>query len=136
MLTQQEIEHYRERGYVIPDFRLPDPLLARLKEGLDGLLATYTDVAQEDLANPHMLPPTEGSEINPFMSAARHPVLLDMIEQLIGPDIILWITRVLCKPAVKGREVPWHQDGEYWPMRPLATCSAWVAIDPVSPVNG
>ena len=136
MLTQQEIEHYQKRGYVIPDFRLPDALLSRLKQGLDGLLATYTDVAQEDLANPHMLPPTEGSKINPFMGAAQHPALLGMIEQLIGPDIILWITRVLCKPAVKGREVPWHQDGEYWPMRPLATCSAWVAIDPVSPVNG
>ncbi len=136
MLTPKEIERYHERGYVIPDFRLPDALLARLRKGLDHLLATYTDVKQEDLANPHMLPPTDGPETNPFMTAARHPALLDMIEQLVGPDLILWITRILCKPAVKGREVPWHQDGEYWPMRPLATCSAWVAIDPVSTLNG
>ena len=136
MLTQKEIEHYRERGYIIPDFRLPDELLKRLQKGMTDLLATYTDVKQEDLANPHMLPPTEGPNANPFVTAARYPRLLDMVEQLIGPDIILWITRILCKPAVKGREVPWHQDGEYWPMRPLATCSAWVAIDPVSTVNG
>ena len=136
MLTANEIEHYHERGYVIPDFRLPDELLMRLRAGLEHMLATYTDVAQEDLANPHMLAPTQGPEMNPFMCTARHPALLDMIESLIGPDIILWITRILCKPAVKGREVPWHQDGEYWPMRPLATCSAWVAIDPVSTVNG
>ena len=73
MLTKQEIKHYDERGYVIPDFRLPVTLLSRLKEALEGLLATYTDVAQEDLANPHMLPPTEGPNTNPFMSAARHP---------------------------------------------------------------
>ena len=59
-----------------------------------------------------------------------------MLEQLIGPDLVLWITRVLCKPAAKGREVPWHQDGEYWPMRPLATCSVWIALDPVSTANG
>ena len=70
------------------------------------------------------------------MEAARHPALLDMLEQIVGPDLILWITRILCKPAVKGREVPWHQDGEYWLMRPLATCSAWIAIDPVSTANG
>jgi ectoine hydroxylase-related dioxygenase (phytanoyl-CoA dioxygenase family) len=136
MLTEAELKHYHERGYVIPSYRLPDPLVQRLRQGVDGLLASYTDVAQEDLANPHMLPPTAGPEVNPFMAAARHPPILDMIEQVLGPDIVLWITRILCKPAVKGREVPWHQDGEYWPMRPLATCSVWVAIDPVSTSNG
>lgn len=136
MLTPQEIEHYHSRGYVIPDFRLPPELLGRLRSAMEAMLATYTDVKQEDLANPHMLPPTQGDGMNPFMSTARFPGLLDMIEQLIGRDIVLWITRILCKPAVQGREVPWHQDGEYWPMRPLATCSAWVAIDPVSTANG
>ncbi len=135
-LTAAEIEHYREHGYVIPKYRLPDELLKRLRQSLDRLLATYTDVAQEDIANPHMLPPTEGRDVNPFMAAAREPDVLDMLEQLIGPDIVLWITRVLCKPAAKGREVPWHQDGEYWPMRPLATCSVWIALDAVSTVNG
>jgi ectoine hydroxylase-related dioxygenase (phytanoyl-CoA dioxygenase family) len=136
VLTEAELEHYHERGYVIPRYRLPDALLRRLREGVDRLLATYTDVAQEDLANPHMIPPTDGAEVNPFMAAARQPQILDMMEQILGPDLILWITRILCKPAVKGREVPWHQDGEYWPMRPLATSSVWIAIDPVSTANG
>jgi ectoine hydroxylase-related dioxygenase (phytanoyl-CoA dioxygenase family) len=136
VLSDAELEHYRERGYVIPRYRLPAALLQRLREGVDRLLATYTDVAQEDLANPHMLPPTEGPDANPFMAAARDPRVLDMVAQILGPDVILWITRILCKPPVNGREVPWHQDGEYWPMRPLATCSAWIAIDPVSTANG
>ena len=136
VLTPQELAHYRERGYVIPNYRLPQPLLERLRTVLESVLARYTDVAQEDLANPHMIPPVQGPGVNPFMEAARHPQLLDMLEQIVGPDLILWITRILCKPAVKGREVPWHQDGEYWLMRPLATCSAWIAIDPVSTANG
>ena len=136
VLSPQEVAQYAERGYVIPNYRLPRPLLERLQSGLDNVLENFTDVAQEDLANPHMMPPTRGVTLNPFMEAARHPPLLDMLEQLIGPDLILWITRILCKPAVNGREVPWHQDGEYWLMRPLATCSAWIAIDPVSTANG
>jgi len=135
-LSESELDHYREQGYVIPNFRLPDELLARLRAALDRLLATYTDVAQEDIANPHMLPPVQGPDMNPFMATARNPQILDILEQLLGPDLILWITRVLCKPASKGREVPWHQDGEYWPMRPLATCSVWIALDPVSTSNG
>jgi ectoine hydroxylase-related dioxygenase (phytanoyl-CoA dioxygenase family) len=135
-LSSEEVAHYRERGYVIPKYRLPQPLLQRLQDALETVLANYTDVAQEDLANPHMIPPTHGPRINAFMEAARHAPLLDMLEQLVGPDLILWITRILCKPAATGREVPWHQDGEYWLMRPLATCSAWIAIDPVSTTNG
>ena len=134
--STDELAHYHAHGYVLPRYRLPDPLLQRLRESLDRLLASYTDVAQEDLANPHMLRPTAGPDMNPFMAAARHPAVLDMMEQIIGPDIVLWISRILCKPPVKGREVPWHQDGEYWPMRPLATCSVWIAIDPVSTANG
>jgi ectoine hydroxylase-related dioxygenase (phytanoyl-CoA dioxygenase family) len=136
MLTADELERYREQGYVIPRYRLPAPLLQQLRQGVERVLATYTDVAQEDLANPHMIPPTVGPEVNPFMQAARHGPVLDMVEQALGPDLVLWITRILCKPAEKGREVPWHQDGEYWPMRPLGTCSAWIAIDPVSTANG
>ena len=135
-LSDQELEHYREQGYVIPRYRLPAALLDRLRRAVDRVLASYTDVAQEDLANPHMIPPTEGPEMNPFMEAARHPPVLDMVQRVLGPDLILWITRLLCKPALTGREVPWHQDGEYWLMRPLATCSVWIAIDPVSTANG
>ncbi len=136
MLTAQEQAHYREHGYVIPSFRLPPELLAELRRAVDGMLTSYTDVPPEDLANPHMLPADAAGLPNPFMRAARHEPILNMIEQIVGPDIILWISRILCKPAVTGREVPWHQDGEYWPMRPLATCSVWVAIDEATPENG
>ena len=136
MLTVEEIRHYQDRGYVIPRYRLPGGLVNRLRAGVDRVLATYTDVAQEDLANPHMIPSSEGRDANPFLETARHPAVLDMVTQLLGPDLILWITRILCKPPVNGREVPWHQDGEYWPMRPLATRPVWIAIDPVSVAHG
>ncbi|MEX0959378.1 MAG: phytanoyl-CoA dioxygenase family protein [Burkholderiales bacterium] len=136
VLNETELQHYRQHGYVIPQFSLPAPLLQRLRAGVDGLLGSVTNVAQEDLVNPHMLPVAEGVQDNPFMEAARDPAILDMVERILGPDVILWITRVLCKPAHKGREVPWHQDGEYWPMRPLATCSVWIALDTVSTANG
>jgi ectoine hydroxylase-related dioxygenase (phytanoyl-CoA dioxygenase family) len=58
------------------------------------------------------------------------------VEQLIGPDIILWGCHVFCKPAGDGHETPWHQDGHYWPIRPLATCTVWVALDASTTENG
>ena len=33
-------------------------------------------------------------------------------------------------------EVPWHQDGHYWPIRPLPTCTVWIAIDDSMADNG
>ena len=50
--------------------------------------------------------------------------------------MILWGSQVFCKPAFTGKAIPWHQDGQYWPIRPLATCSVWIALDDVSPENG
>ena len=40
------------------------------------------------------------------------------------------------KPAGNGKPTPWHQDGEYWPISPLATCSVWIAVDDANRENG
>ena len=42
------------------------------------------------------------------------------------------VDRLLCS----GIEVPWHQDGRYWPIHPPASCSVWVAIDEADEANG
>ena len=70
-----------------------------------------------------------GSKV--FLDLARDPMILDVVEQLIGRDICLWGCQVFCKPAGNGMEVPMHQDGNYWPIRPLATCTVNVLPDPV-----
>jgi ectoine hydroxylase-related dioxygenase (phytanoyl-CoA dioxygenase family) len=59
-----------------------------------------------------------------------------MVAEVIGPDIILWGAQLFCKPAREGMQVPWHQDGYYWPIRPLANCTAWVALDDCTVENG
>jgi ectoine hydroxylase-related dioxygenase (phytanoyl-CoA dioxygenase family) len=55
---------------------------------------------------------------------------------VIGDDVILWGCHVFCKPAGEGYETPWHQDGHYWPIRPLATCTVWVALEASTVENG
>ena len=71
-----------------------------------------------------------------FFALARDPEILDMVAQLIGEDIVLWGCQVFSKPGTDGYETPWHQDGHYWPIRPLATCTVWVAIEPSTRANG
>ena len=59
-----------------------------------------------------------------------------MVEQLVGADFALWNSSFFAKPAINGSKTPWHQDGAYWPIRPLATCSVWIAIDDATTENG
>jgi len=62
--------------------------------------------------------------------------VLDMVQEFTGPDIAVWGTGVFGKPAHDGIATPWHQDGQYWPMRPLATTSVWLALDDATLDNG
>ena len=62
--------------------------------------------------------------------------ILDMVAQLIGEDICLWNMSFFAKPALNGKKTPFHQDGEYWPIQPLATCTVWIAIDEATVENG
>ncbi len=71
-----------------------------------------------------------------YLTIARIPEILDMVAQLIGDDIALWNSSFFAKPASVGTKTPWHQDGEYWPIEPLATCTVWIAIDVSIPENG
>ena len=128
MLSAAEIEKYNADGYVTPDFRLPERDLEDIRAHHDRLVARhpeYRDYCPNLLA--HDLA---------FLNWARVPEILDMVEQVIGPDIALWNSSFFAKPALNGRKTPWHQDGEYWPVRPLATCTVWIAVDASTQENG
>jgi hypothetical protein len=109
-----------------------------LRAALDQLVADNPSIRPEQLISAHISRGNTENVIGQdgFMQLARTPAILDMAEQLIGPDIVLWGCQVFCKPAGDGREVPWHQDGRYWPIRPMATVTAWVAIDDSTSENG
>jgi Phytanoyl-CoA dioxygenase (PhyH) len=137
-LTAEELDTYRRDGLVKPACGLPEGVLASMRAALDDLLAATPDLASEGLVTPH-LPGAYGLpavQTDRWLGFCTHPGILDMVEAVIGPDIILWGSQVFCKPSRVGMEVPWHQDGEYWPIRPLATCSVWIALDDVTPENG
>ncbi|MCJ8328419.1 MAG: phytanoyl-CoA dioxygenase family protein [Lentisphaeria bacterium] len=129
-LTTSEIADFHEQGFVIPEYCLPGTLVASLRQALDELMAQNPQVRPEKLVSAHIKNGNEGvNGVELFHEITRDPGILDIVEQLIGPDIIMWGCQVFCKPAGDGMFVPWHQDGQYWPIRPLATCTVWIAID-------
>ena len=65
-----------------------------------------------------------------------HPRILDIVEALIGRDILVWGTLVIAKPPHDSGFVSWHQDGTYTEFEPDRFVSAWVAFTESSPQNG
>ena len=125
-LTEEEIAHYHEHGYVIPkNFRVDEGTLQRLKDD-HARLVKRADENGEDFSDycSAILPHDLG-----FSNYARDERILDMVSQLIGPDFGLWNMSFFAKPAETGREVPMHQDAPYWCLNPLATCTVWLAVD-------
>jgi ectoine hydroxylase-related dioxygenase (phytanoyl-CoA dioxygenase family) len=137
-LSAAEQASYRERGYVVPRHRLAPARVEALRGVLDKLIADNPHIRPERLVSAHLESEnTEGVRgSRAFLDLARDEALLDLVEDAIGPDIVLWGCQVFCKPGGDGMEVPWHQDGQYWPIRPLATCTVWIALDPSTRANG
>jgi ectoine hydroxylase-related dioxygenase (phytanoyl-CoA dioxygenase family) len=113
-----------------------------LRAALDQLLRDNPGVRPEKLVSAHLAGRDGGANAegvrgrSEFLELAMDGRIVDAVEQLIGPDVILWGCHVFCKPAGDGHETPWHQDGHYWPIRPLATCTVWVALEESTRENG
>ena len=128
MLGESEVAHYHEHGFVVPDYRLAPELVEDIRERHDRLVTRHPELVDYC---PNLLAYDLG-----FLNFARNDDLLDMVEQVIGPDFALWNSSFFAKPARNGRKTPWHQDGEYWPIRPIATCTVWIAVDASNVENG
>lgn len=64
-----------------------------------------------------------------------HPRILDVIQALIGPDVLALSTMFFFKPPGKPGQ-GWHQDSFYLPVYPDTLCGVWVAVDDCDELNG
>ena len=138
ILSPEEVAHYHRNGYVIPSFCLPAAMIKPLQTTLQQLIDANPGVRPEKLVSAHIEGKNDDGVIGKrdFLELAMYPPLVDMVSQVIGQDVALWGCQVFCKPPEEGYETPWHQDGQYWPIRPLATCTVWVALEPSLTSNG
>jgi len=128
MLSNDQIIKYKNDGYVIPDFKMPEEVLLKIEKKHTDLLNKHPEFKNYC---PAILSYDEG-----FLNFCKNEKILDYVSQLIGPDFALWNSSFFAKPPIDGHATPWHQDGQYWPIRPLATCTVWLAIDDSTPENG
>lgn len=71
-----------------------------------------------------------------WLAAVSDPRLLDLVEALLGPGVVLFSSCWVVKPSRTGRPAAWHQDGGTWPLDPLDAVTLWVALDDADATNG
>ena len=72
---------------------------------------------------------------SPF-ELASHKSVLDIVESLIGPDILLYNVDYIVKEARSPSYVSWHQDLTYWGFDSDDQVSMWLALSPASEQSG
>lgn len=128
MLSQSQIESYDRDGFLCPLRVLSPEDLSRFQAGFAELEAALGPEVRR-MGQPHLFFPWA-------FDLATHPRVLDAVESLLGPTILVSGTLILCKPPGDPGYVAWHQDSVYsgWHLTP--TTSAWIALSPSFKENG
>ena len=70
-------------------------------------------------------------------SLATHPRVLDAVEDLLGPNLLVWATELFAKhPQESAVSIGWHRDGPYMGLDPDKTVTAWIALTASHRENG
>jgi ectoine hydroxylase-related dioxygenase (phytanoyl-CoA dioxygenase family) len=131
-LTPSQIQFYNASGYIKPLEAFTPAEAAKNRAYFDDLLAKVQK-ARSDM---------DAYSINGFhifcaglYDIVTNPVILDHVQDLIGPEVIAWGSHFFCKQAHDPRKVAWHQDASYWPLTPARTVTVWLAIDDATVAN-
>ena len=146
-LTSTQINNYRRDGFLILEsFFDPSAI-----DEVDGVIEriTHEAITSENTAGVMELEPQRDGDLprprrilNPFeqdecfRSLVTTERLLDCIESLIGPDIVLHISKLNFKPARVGSVVEWHQDLAYYPHTNDDLVTVLMYIDDATEANG
>ena len=129
-LSEEEVATYRREGILFPIPVLSRDETARFRgeyERFCEQLGSRPNAAQS--RNPHLFHRWA-------YDLATHPRILDAVQAIIGPNILVHHATLFCKYPGDGAFVSWHQDGFYLNLSEPLLVSAWVALSDSNETNG
>jgi len=153
VLTPRQIEQYRREGFLVFDeliqpnevvvllSHLDDLVLERVPraEGIRMQVEPAVQRGEASVASPlERLRKVEGlvEHDEAFARLAADTRILDVMADLVGPDIKLFRDALMMKPPRHGSAKPYHQDSAYWQIDPPDLVSVWMALDDATLENG
>ncbi len=153
-LTELQRQEYADRGYIIVrnvlDAGQVEAYKARARQFALGDLPPGAQrmVVQDVRVAKGLVKPSDPEKgiwkyLNPdrydplFKAYPSQPGLLDVVEDLLGPDIKAFLVMFIYKPPSLEFVHPYHQDAYYFPFEPHDLClGTWLALDPTDAANG
>ena len=129
-LTQNQVEQYRRDGFLSPLRAVSsDEAIAmrRKLEQNERAFGPFTVGANG--SKPHLLFPW-------IDELTRHANILDAVESLLGPDLLIYTLTMWIKPAHAPGYVGWHQDASYFGLDPMEQVTVWVALSDANEKSG
>lgn len=93
------------------------------------------ETAEADFGNMHYKSKAHTFLTSP-LEMATDPGVLDVVEQMIGPDIMLYNVTYIIKEANSPTHVSWHQDLTFWGLSDDDQVSMWLALSPATLESG
>lgn len=131
LLTPIQIVQFNEQGYISPLDLFSDEETVAQRCYFEKLLSKAAKLGLDSYAINGWHPTCRG-----LYDLVCHPLLLDYVQDIIGPNIISTMTHLFSKNPTDKKSVYWHQDAQFWPLTPSKIVTVWIAIDEVSETNG
>jgi non-heme Fe2+,alpha-ketoglutarate-dependent halogenase len=135
VLGEEAVSRYHDQGFLFP-FRA---------FSADAAAVYRSDVERTCAEAPAQSAAVAGSpsyRVKPYLlfpwaaNLVREPTILDVVQKLIGPDILVFHTTLWWKAKGSPNRVPWHQDATYFGLEPHEHVTAWVALSPSNTRTG
>ncbi len=129
-LTPAQVTQFRAEGYLIGLPAIPAAQAAECCARFEAVDPARLDAFDHPWhAQVHLLF-TWADEI------VRHPAILDTMEDLLGPDLLVESADLFVKEPRSESFITFHQDSYYWDIEPHDIATAWIALSEATPANG
>ena len=128
-LSKQQLEDYDRDGFLFPiDLFAPGEVLS-FRSAVDELIERSRDCSPKRFDRLHLF-------FDWAHGIVTHDGLLDVVESILGDDILVYGTLVFWKQPHDSRYASWHQDSFYSRLHLTPSTSAWIAFTPSNASNG
>ncbi|MBD3662807.1 phytanoyl-CoA dioxygenase family protein [Sulfitobacter aestuariivivens] len=135
-LTADQQAAYWDDGFLFPLQVMPPQDAASLRAELEEIEQTWLD-------NGLLLPLSTYKRVNAqyvlplAYKIGADPRILDVVEGILGPDILIYAVEFFIKEPRTTHKVTMHQDLTYWGLGAIdGLVTAWLALSPATPASG
>ena len=136
-LTARQSEAFWRDGYLFPLRALSVAEAGQSKRSFEKLMGDWTN-------SPSLPRPVESylrANLHVVSTAASalccHPAILDAVEALLGPDLMVWMAELIIKEPRSPHMLSMHQDLNYWGFAESdEQVTAWLSLSAATRSNG